>query len=215
LNYNITAGLKTVNCTECHYVPVSHLEEPGLHELEPVIEEACLRCHDQKNSPSFEFAAFTERIRHPVIEEVVDIEPIEEEVVLRETPPPEPEISDEPVVEEEDILSEAPTAAEELQEDTVIAEISLTLEPELSEALETVAVTEEVAVEEEVKEEKPTLHLTHEVAAGENLWKLAVQYLSAGKRWPEIYELNRENISNPELILVGQELQIPSSKEKE
>jgi|ETNmetMinimDraft_3_1059899.scaffolds.fasta_scaffold14632_1 LysM repeat protein len=215
LNYNITAGLKTVNCTECHYVPESHLEESGLHELEPVIEEACLRCHDQKNSPSFEFASFTERIRHPVIEEVVEIEPIEEEVALREAPPPEPEISDEPVVEEEDILSEAPTAAEELQEDTVIAEISLTLEPELSEALETVAVTEEVAVEEEVKEEKPTLHLTHEVAAGENLWKLAVQYLSAGKRWQEIYELNRENISNPELILVGQELQIPSSKEKE
>ena len=63
--------------------------------------------------------------------------------------------------------------------------------------LETVAVTEEVAVEEEVKEEIPTLHLTHEIAAGENLWKLAVQYLSAGKRWPEIYELNREKYFRP------------------
>ena len=48
------------------------------------------------------------------------------------------------------------------------------------------AVTEEVAVEEEVKEEITTLHLTDEVAAGKNLWKLAVQYLSSRKRWPDI-----------------------------
>ena len=75
------------------------------------------------------------------------------------------------------------------------------------------AVTEEVAVEEEVKEEIPTLHLSHEVAASENLWKLAVQYLSAGKRWPEIYELNRENISDPDFIREGQKLRIPYSQE--
>ena len=75
------------------------------------------------------------------------------------------------------------------------------------------AVTEEVAVEEEVKEEITTLHLTHEVAAGKNLWKLAVQYLSAGKRWPNIYELNRENISDPDFIQEGQKLRIPYSQE--
>ncbi len=29
LNYNITAALKNVNCTECHYTPAGHLAEPA------------------------------------------------------------------------------------------------------------------------------------------------------------------------------------------
>ena len=255
LNYNITAGFKRVNCTECHYVAAEHLKKPFLSKIGIPSEVACLRCHDQKNSPSFEFAAFTERIRHPVIEEITEVEPIEEEVALTEAPT-EPEISKEPVIKEEAVLAEAPVAEEEVQENIAMTEPTKISMPEILEALETVAVTDEETVDEEavleeapaaaediqektamaetllmaeqeiaeesevepvaeevVKEEKvakeiPVLHLKHVVVEGESLWKLAEQYLNDGTRWQEIYVLNRENISNPDLIREGQELNI-------
>ncbi|HIA29925.1 MAG TPA: LysM peptidoglycan-binding domain-containing protein, partial [Candidatus Marinimicrobia bacterium] len=164
LNYNITAGLKTVNCTECHYVSVEHLKKPFLSKPGPPTEAACLRCHDQKNSPSYEFAAFTERILHPMIE-VIDAEP--SIIVSSELPKPE-----------------------------------VTAEPEDE------PVAEEVVEKEKVAEELPVLQLKHVVVEGESLWKLAEQYLNDGTRWQEIYMLNRENISNPDLIREGQELNI-------
>ena len=164
LNYNITAGLKTVNCTECHYVSVEHLKKPFLSKPGPPTEAACLRCHDQKNSPSYEFAAFTERILHPMIE-VIDAEL--SIIVSSELPKPE-----------------------------------VTAEPEDE------PVAEEVAEKDKVGEELPVLQLKHVVVEGENLWKLAEQYLNDGTRWQEIYMLNRENISNPDLIREGQELNI-------
>ncbi|MFQ6674364.1 MAG: multiheme c-type cytochrome, partial [Fidelibacterota bacterium] len=81
LNYNITAGLKEVNCTECHYVAPSHPREPVLNPSEPLTEAGCRRCHDEANSPGFEFASYVQRIRHPVmmVEEVLQTEPLAEE----------------------------------------------------------------------------------------------------------------------------------------
>jgi hypothetical protein len=153
-----------VNCTECHYVSVEHLKKPFLSKPGPPTEAACLRCHDQKNSPSYEFAAFTERILHPMIE-VIDAEP--SIIVSSELPKPE-----------------------------------VTAEPEDE------PVAEEVVEKEKVAEELPVLQLKHVVVEGESLWKLAEQYLNDGTRWQEIYMLNRENISNPDLIREGQELNI-------
>ncbi len=66
LNYNITAALKNVNCTECHYTPAGHLAEPAAFVTSGLTEENCVRCHDQANSPTFAFAAFMERSRHPL-----------------------------------------------------------------------------------------------------------------------------------------------------
>jgi len=68
LNYNITAELKTVNCTECHYVTEAHLTEPSQNRSIMVMKEKCIRCHDKENSPEFEFTSFVEKIRHPVVE---------------------------------------------------------------------------------------------------------------------------------------------------
>lgn len=51
---------------------------------------------------------------------------------------------------------------------------------------------------------------THTVKSGENLWVIAQKYLGNGARYMEIYNLNRDVISNPSLIYPGQVLKIPS-----
>lgn len=208
LNYNITAGLKTVNCTECHSVPEEHLEEPYMVDANLPTEENCLRCHDQMNSPSFEFALFKEKIRHPVEEELVEAEIAEEKAALIDVPPKE--ISEEPVVEVETVTVEAPVAVDEAQDDIVTADVSKLSEPEVSVESE----VEPVADEAEISGETSVLYLTYVVVEGESLWKLSEFYLGDGKRWLEIYKLNRENISDPNLIREGQELLIPLSQEE-
>lgn len=54
---------------------------------------------------------------------------------------------------------------------------------------------------------------THTVAAGENLSVIAQKYLGDSTRWKEIYDANKDKISNPNSIYVGQELTIPGEKE--
>lgn len=54
---------------------------------------------------------------------------------------------------------------------------------------------------------------SHTVAAGDNLSKLAQQYLGDAARWKEIYEVNAAAVSDPNRIYVGQELVIPGSAE--
>lgn len=56
------------------------------------------------------------------------------------------------------------------------------------------------------------LPATHTVAAGENLWEIAETYYRSGYNWVDIAEEN--NLSNPGLIAVGQELTIPDVEAK-
>jgi nucleoid-associated protein YgaU len=48
---------------------------------------------------------------------------------------------------------------------------------------------------------------TYTVVAGDNLSKIAAKY---GITWKEIFDANRDILSNPDLIQPGQELKIPS-----
>jgi len=48
----------------------------------------------------------------------------------------------------------------------------------------------------------------HKVVKGECLWKIAERYFSDGFKWRDIWDLNRDQISNPDLIYPGQILQI-------
>lgn len=76
--------------------------------------------------------------------------------------------------------------------------------------------TEEVSenepqVQEPVKEEKPqkeepAVVKTYIVVKGDSLWKIAKIKLGDGRRYIEIYNLNKDKIKNPNMIYIGQEL---------
>ena len=50
---------------------------------------------------------------------------------------------------------------------------------------------------------------TYTVQSGDNLWRIAERELGAGSRWQEIYNLNKDIISNPDVIQPGWSLKIP------
>ena len=52
-------------------------------------------------------------------------------------------------------------------------------------------------------------YTTHTVVRGDTLWGIARQFLGNGNRWPEIFERNRDQIQNPNLIFPGQVLRLP------
>ncbi|MDP6593884.1 MAG: LysM peptidoglycan-binding domain-containing protein [Candidatus Marinimicrobia bacterium] len=185
LNYNITGGLKNVNCTECHYTPAEHLSEPAVHTTLSITEEKCIRCHDQNNSPDFAFADFMGRSRHPVTE-----------VEVAEVPVP---LTNETVEKVE---------IETVAELTIEEEIAVIVESEDEEAATVVATLEQ-------PEDEPddAVALVYIVQPGESLWKIAKQQLGKGARWEEIYDLNRNMLKSPHLIRPGQELKIPAGGE--
>jgi len=54
-------------------------------------------------------------------------------------------------------------------------------------------------------------HASHTVIRGDNLWNIARQFLGDGRRYREIFELNRDQIQNPNLIFPGQVLRLPGT----
>lgn len=82
--------------------------------------------------------------------------------------------------------------------------------------IEIVGTAPEVKPEEvKPEEEKPTVEPTPEVLPdgniytvidGDTLWKIAKSQLGDGKLWTGIYEDNKAEIKNPDLIYAGQEL---------
>lgn len=51
---------------------------------------------------------------------------------------------------------------------------------------------------------------TYTVKSGDCLWNIAKKYLGDGSRYNEIYNLNKDKITNPNLIYIGQVLTLPS-----
>lgn len=58
-------------------------------------------------------------------------------------------------------------------------------------------------------EPKPEGPKSYTVQGGDSLSKIAARLLGDAERWPEIFELNKDQISNPNLIHAGQELRLP------
>ena len=54
---------------------------------------------------------------------------------------------------------------------------------------------------------------TYTVQAGDTLYGIAQRYYGDGSYWSGLYQANQSEISNPDLISVGQVLAIPSSNE--
>ena len=48
------------------------------------------------------------------------------------------------------------------------------------------------------------------VKAGDTVWKIAQEHLGSGARWGEIYQTNRDRVSDPGMIFIGQILTIPT-----
>jgi nucleoid-associated protein YgaU len=51
---------------------------------------------------------------------------------------------------------------------------------------------------------------TYTVNKGDTLSKIAKEFYGSANRWHEIYDANRDQLSNPDLIKPGQVLKIPS-----
>ena len=66
-----------------------------------------------------------------------------------------------------------------------------------------------VTVEEARETDNAPANNTHTVAAGDTLYNIAKQYLGDGGRYPEIFDLNKDKITNPNVISVGQVLTLP------
>lgn len=55
----------------------------------------------------------------------------------------------------------------------------------------------------------PDGYVTHTIADGDTLSRLAGQYLGSSERYLEIYEANRELLASPDLLPIGKVLKIP------
>ena len=65
------------------------------------------------------------------------------------------------------------------------------------------------AIPEPERQKQPPQTGTYTVQSGDCLWNIAKKQLGDGSRWQEIYNLNRDKISNPNLIHPGQVLAMP------
>ena len=50
----------------------------------------------------------------------------------------------------------------------------------------------------------------HTVESGENLSKISKQYYKDAKSYMKIFEANKDQLTNPDIIKVGQKLKIPN-----
>lgn len=49
----------------------------------------------------------------------------------------------------------------------------------------------------------------HEVVKGDTLFKIAEKYYGDSSLYPQIFEANKDILTDPHLILIGQKLRIP------
>lgn len=83
---------------------------------------------------------------------------------------------------------------------------TVTIQPALTPA-ETPTATVEQPQRETSQAPQQT---TYTVKSGDCLWNIAKKYLGDGSRYNEIYELNKDKITNPNLIYPNQVLTLPS-----
>jgi nucleoid-associated protein YgaU len=65
-------------------------------------------------------------------------------------------------------------------------------------------------VQSGVESTAPVVEETYTVAKGDSLSKIAKHFYGNANSWRQIFEANRDQISNPDLIQPGQVLKIPA-----
>lgn len=96
---------------------------------------------------------------------------------------------------------------EKMEADAKAAQLKAEIAAKEAEAQERLeAYKAKLAAEAEAAKPK-----TYVVKSGDSLSKIAKEQLGDASRWPEIHELNKEQIPNANLIRVGQELKLPKA----
>jgi LysM repeat protein len=113
----------------------------------------------------------------------------------------------------QDYLLRIGTTSDEVEtlKSKLSAEAVVPEEPVVEEPLDEEPVIEEPVVEEPLVTEPESVaeEVTYIVVSGDCLWNIAKTYLGSGTRYMEIYNLNKDKISNPDLIYIGQILTLP------
>jgi len=64
-------------------------------------------------------------------------------------------------------------------------------------------------IQADITAETTDYYHVHEVVSGDTLGKIAKEYFKDASKYTKIFEANRDQLSNPDLIKVGQKLKIP------
>ena len=64
-------------------------------------------------------------------------------------------------------------------------------------------------IKADIRTEAKDYYHIHKVESGDTLGKIAKEYLGEAGKYMEIFNINKDQLSNPDLIKVGQELKIP------
>jgi murein DD-endopeptidase MepM/ murein hydrolase activator NlpD len=62
------------------------------------------------------------------------------------------------------------------------------------------------------EDQEPGPEQIHTVEKGDTLSKLAKAYLGNGNLWPQIFEINKDTLINPNKLKIGQKIKIPNVK---
>ncbi len=64
-------------------------------------------------------------------------------------------------------------------------------------------------IKADIRTEAKDYYHIHKVVSGDTLGKIAKEYLGEAKKYMDVFNANKDQLSNPDLIKVGQELKIP------
>lgn len=64
-------------------------------------------------------------------------------------------------------------------------------------------------IKADIRTEATDYYHIHTVVSGDTLGKISKEYLDAAGKYMEIFNINKDQLSNPDMIKVGQELKIP------
>ena len=103
--------------------------------------------------------------------------------------------AEEKVKAAEKAAAEAKAQAAQLEREKKLAEMAARQEESLAK------------LRRQAEERKPRVYV---VKSGDSLSKIAKEVLGDASRWPEIFEANKDQIKDPNLIHPGQELKMPS-----
>jgi nucleoid-associated protein YgaU len=132
-----------------------------------------------------------------------DVQSVEK---LVEKPPVEPSKDNATLEGKWEGTKTASIEPEEAFSEMSIAEM-ITEEPEITEL--TPPETEEAMDVLETKQKDISIKVVHKVKPNDNLFKIARKYYGNETEWHRIYEVNRDNMSSPNALYIGQELLIP------